>query len=170
MFIERGYDGATLNHLARASALSKASLYHHFPGGKPEMAATLVRNAIAELQRQAFTPQTTPKLALANFVTGFANYVDQGRSDCILAVFSHHSTAHTELDDLQGLIRTQFSDWHEHLATLFIQLGRKPKRARREAHSLISAAYGALMNAKLQQDAKLFAKSMERLALKMTQE
>ncbi|MFT7651655.1 MAG: TetR/AcrR family transcriptional repressor of lmrAB and yxaGH operons, partial [Candidatus Azotimanducaceae bacterium] len=35
VFITRGYDGATLAHLSASTGLSKASLYHHFPGGKP---------------------------------------------------------------------------------------------------------------------------------------
>ncbi|MDH3644464.1 MAG: TetR/AcrR family transcriptional regulator, partial [Gammaproteobacteria bacterium] len=32
VFKKRGYEGATLNQLADATGLSKASLYHHFPG------------------------------------------------------------------------------------------------------------------------------------------
>jgi len=43
VFRERGYEGATLTQLAAATGLGKASLYHHFPGGKAEMADVLVR-------------------------------------------------------------------------------------------------------------------------------
>ena len=130
------------------------------------MAATLVRNAIAELQKNAFGPltQSPPTSALEKFVEGFAAYVNGGRNDCILAVFSHHTTAHEEIRELQTLIGQQFTDWHEQLAAVYVQLGRKPKRARREAHHLIAALYGALMNAKLHQNAKLFASAIERLA------
>ncbi len=39
VFRRRGYEGATLSVLSRACGLGKASLYHHFPGGKDEMAA-----------------------------------------------------------------------------------------------------------------------------------
>lgn len=67
VFVQRGYDGATLVHLSRASGLSKASLYHYFPGGKTEMVAMLVRKAIAELHQLGFTHlqnTNTPSLAL----------------------------------------------------------------------------------------------------------
>ena len=38
VFRKRGYEGATLAELAAAANLGRASLYHHFPGGKAEMA------------------------------------------------------------------------------------------------------------------------------------
>lgn len=37
VFRDRGYADATMSALSNASGLSKASLYHHFPDGKPEM-------------------------------------------------------------------------------------------------------------------------------------
>jgi len=39
VFRSKGYDGASLNDLAVASGLQKASLYHRFPNGKKEIAA-----------------------------------------------------------------------------------------------------------------------------------
>ena len=42
LFRQHGYDGVSLAKIAAATELGKASLYHHFPGGKAEMlAATL---------------------------------------------------------------------------------------------------------------------------------
>lgn len=38
LFRESGYDGVSLAQIAVATGLGKASLYHHFPGGKVEMA------------------------------------------------------------------------------------------------------------------------------------
>lgn len=37
LFRQYGYDGATLARISEATGLGKASLYHHFPGGKDEM-------------------------------------------------------------------------------------------------------------------------------------
>lgn len=38
VFRAQGYEGASLNDLAQATGLKKASLYHRFPGGKEQMA------------------------------------------------------------------------------------------------------------------------------------
>ena len=37
LFRQYGYDGATLSKISQATGLGKASLYHHFPGGKDQM-------------------------------------------------------------------------------------------------------------------------------------
>lgn len=42
LFREYGYDGATLSKISQATGLGKASLYHHFPGGKDEMVETVL--------------------------------------------------------------------------------------------------------------------------------
>src|SRR3954454_5676749 len=60
VFRRRGYEGATLSELSRACNLGKASLYHHFPGGKEEMATVLLRRAIAELNDIAFRQLDRP--------------------------------------------------------------------------------------------------------------
>ncbi|MEM7004143.1 MAG: TetR/AcrR family transcriptional regulator [Pseudomonadota bacterium] len=136
VFVQRGYDGATLTHLAQATGLSKATLYHHFPGGKPEMATTLVHQAIAMMQRLVFTPLSSnpqPEQALVELIKGFSQYVNHGQSDCLLAVFSHHSTANVDISGLQTEISQQFGDWHQLLAATLIRSGTKPKRAHRQA-------------------------------------
>jgi AcrR family transcriptional regulator len=40
-----GYDGTTLSVISEATGLGKASLYHHFPGGKEEMAAAVLAHS-----------------------------------------------------------------------------------------------------------------------------
>lgn len=42
VFRQYGYEGATLARLSEATGLGKASLYHHFPKGKEEMAAVVL--------------------------------------------------------------------------------------------------------------------------------
>ena len=38
VFRKWGYEGATLRMISEATGLGRASLYHHFPGGKDDMA------------------------------------------------------------------------------------------------------------------------------------
>lgn len=51
-----GYEGASLSMLAAAVELSKASLYHHFPGGKADIAAHVLAHSGAKLQRLVLAP------------------------------------------------------------------------------------------------------------------
>ncbi|WP_417459623.1 TetR/AcrR family transcriptional regulator [Kordiimonas sp.] len=53
-----GYEGASLSMLAEAVELSKASLYHHFPGGKADIAAHVLAHSGAKLQRLVLSPLT----------------------------------------------------------------------------------------------------------------
>lgn len=167
VFIRKGYDGATLTNLAAATGLSKASLYHHFPGGKPEMAAALTRHAIATLQRMAYAHLRSadpPAQRLSAFIDGFSDYVEQGQSDCVLAVLIHHGTAReAAMHTLHGDIAAQFDDWHQTLANVYETAGDKPKKAHRRAHELISSLYGSLLNAKMHHQPSLFANSVARM-------
>jgi len=164
VFVRRGYDGATLANLSAATGLSKASLYHHFPGGKAEMAESLVRMSIAELHKSAFShlqggaPATQRMTA---FVDGFADYCGMGNSHCLLAVFSHHSAADDRLQNLQAAIAGQFDDWQILLAEVYQQLGRKPKKAMREAAALLAALYGALLLSKMRAQPGLFRSAVK---------
>lgn len=50
LMLELGYRGVSMEALARAVGIKKASLYHHFPGGKEEIFASLARRHLAQMQ------------------------------------------------------------------------------------------------------------------------
>lgn len=45
LFYEYGYDGTTLALITARTGCGRASLYHHFPGGKDEMACAVLEQA-----------------------------------------------------------------------------------------------------------------------------
>ena len=166
VFVARGYDGATFSHLADACGLSKASLYHHFPGGKPEIAASLARHAISELQINAFAKlneQEPLDQQLEQFSLGFSEYVSGGESECLLSSLSLVQTASDDTEQLQSAIKDQFKDWHTHLGTTFALAGAKRKAAERLAHEFFSALYGALHTARMHDNPRLFRKARRRI-------
>ncbi|MCZ6640461.1 MAG: TetR/AcrR family transcriptional regulator [Gammaproteobacteria bacterium] len=163
VFREQGYEGATLVQLAAATGLGKASLYHHFPGGKAEMAAVLLRKSVAELQKRAFAHLTRSKRApierLEAFVDGFSDYVAEGAGHCLVAVFTQGSAAGVHGD----LINNQFGDWRNTLIAVFEELGEKHKRACRSADQLLDELYGGLLTAKLLGDPNHFTRCVKRI-------
>jgi AcrR family transcriptional regulator len=162
VFESFGYEGATLTQLAAAAGMSKSSLYHHFPGGKHEMAEALLRHATGELQRQAFArlqgPER-PSMRLAAFLTGFASYVANGRGHCLLAVLAQGSAR----TDLGGEIAAQYRDWLKLLTQVLEESGLKPKRAHRVAEELINQLYGSLIVGKMLNDPDHFKGWVKRL-------
>ncbi|MCY7320404.1 MAG: TetR/AcrR family transcriptional regulator, partial [Phormidesmis sp. CAN_BIN36] len=56
VFRQYGYEGATLAKLSEATGLGKASLYHHFPKGKEEMASAVLDYLNRGLQEQILAP------------------------------------------------------------------------------------------------------------------
>ncbi|GGZ22124.1 TetR/AcrR family transcriptional regulator [Streptomyces nitrosporeus] len=66
---DHGYPGVSLDDIARAVDVKKASLYHHFPGGKPalfmEVAHHYTEEAAALLQGALATPGTLRDKLLA---------------------------------------------------------------------------------------------------------
>ena len=54
LFFQFGYNGTTLNLIGERTELSRAALYHHFPGGKEEMARAVLERADAWVDTHVF--------------------------------------------------------------------------------------------------------------------
>jgi TetR/AcrR family transcriptional regulator, lmrAB and yxaGH operons repressor len=163
VFRARGYEGATLTHLSAATGLSKASLYHHFPGGKAEMAEVLLRDAVSEAQRRAFSlleGPGSPRERLERFVAGYGDYLQYSGGQCLLAVLTLGSGS----SEHAARIATQLGDWQESLARVFEARGQKRKRALRSAADLLAQLYGAQALSKLFGDPKYLRQTLKRLA------
>lgn len=166
VFRERGYEGATLTELAAATGLGKASLYHHFPGGKAEMCDALIRAAVAEAQTRAFSHLRggePPAARLQQFLAGYSGYLEHAGGPCLLGVLAMGSARQSH----GGRIAAQFRDWQADLARVFEDAGQKPKRAGRSAAEVFNTLYGAQMSAALLDDPRHVPRSLKRLARRL---
>ena len=162
VFEERGYDGATLSQLAAAAGLGKASLYHHFPGGKAEMAAVLLRESVAELERRAFAKLASPRSPqqrLVDFVDGFRDYAGDGERVCLVQVMSQGGAGEAHGDT----IARQYADWLRRLASMFEEAGIGARKADRRANELLAGLYGHLQTARLMRSPEIFQRYTKRL-------
>ena len=162
VFEVQGYEGATLARLSAATGLGRASLYHHFPGGKADMAAALLRDRVALLERLAFSRlqgSLPPVVRLSEFIDGFREYAEDGRRNCLLLVF-RDGTAGAQHGET---IARQFEDWQRRLAATFEESGQKPKRSERSAAELLASLYGALVTARLTGKPTDFKRQAKRL-------
>ena len=160
VFADRGFHGATLSELASVTGLSKASLYHHFPGGKTEMAGALVRRAVAELNDLAYRHlgRDEPiENCIAAFVDGFDRYTEQGKKPCLLMSLSREAA-------FAGQIHAQTEEWLAQLARVYLEDGIREKVAARRARQLLTSLYGALTLSQLLGDPKPFRQTVKRLS------
>jgi AcrR family transcriptional regulator len=144
VFQRYGYEGATLAKLSEATGLDKASLYHHFPRGKEEMAMAVLDYLDRGLEEQFLAPLqgeggTIERLrAMTQKVDQF---YQQGQKDCLLALLS--------VGEAHGLFQPQIqrslTTWIERLAQMAIETGIEPNLAQQRAEDAILQIQGALV-------------------------
>jgi AcrR family transcriptional regulator len=144
VFRREGFDGASLTVLARGAGLGRASFYHHFPGGKADMARAAYERASRDFTRAVLAPlagSATPAERLQRMVNGLDAFYDGGRGSCLIDVFS--------LGGARALFRTEIAEalayWAHAIARVLIEAGIDPAEADRRAENVIIAVEGALV-------------------------
>ncbi|HSG89664.1 MAG TPA: TetR/AcrR family transcriptional regulator [Pseudomonadales bacterium] len=163
VFEARGFEGATLTEIARASGLSKASLYHHFPDGKTGMGLALLKDAGIRLEQTTLAPLrggAAPEARLAAMIDGVRTYYDEGRRSCLLTVFALGPPA-PHFDDL---VKARLEEWIDLLGATLQDAGLPRKDARRLARDAVARIQGAAVLARALGDAKPFRQVLKRLA------
>lgn len=108
VFRRHGYDGATLSLMSEATGLGKASLYHHFPGGKEDMARAVLEAGEASLRAQVIAPlrgEGGPRERLAAMAHALDRRYAGGREPCLFAALSLGSARDTFQDELRRCFR-----------------------------------------------------------------
>jgi len=167
VFRTRGYEGASLAALADASGRGKASLYHHFPGGKSEIVASLIRRCVKELEQQVFGPLSSSPPAIVRLeqcIDGFAAYTEQGKYNCLLSTLAMTSPEH-----LDPAVNERFEHWQKQLGETLEDLGLRPKVAGHKARSLLARLYGALVLDRLSSSRSNLRQTQKRLKKEFNQ-
>ena len=152
VFRQYGYEGATLAKLSEATGLGKASLYHHFPKGKEEMASAVLDYLNRGLQEQILAPlrsdpsehdgaDRSPLDRIRAMNKNIDAFYNQGEQACLLALLSV-GEAH---DLFQRQIQQSLELWVDSLAKVAIESGIPPKTARQRAEDAVLQIQGALM-------------------------
>lgn len=163
VFRERGLEGATINEIAKAAGLGKASLYHHFPAGKDEMLRVIIDHVVEELDRTVFAPlaeEAPAKRRLTALLAALAGYVGDGERNCLLGTLA----VGTARERIAERVRPRLDAWTAAVERAYAQAGLSPKRANRAARDLLIRFYGALVVSRLIGDTAPFLFTLRRLA------
>lgn len=160
LFRQRGYDGVSLGDISEATGLGRSSLYHHFPGGKDEMAQAVIGHARAGLRANAIAPlqgagsaRQRLRAMLASIDQAFAG----GKAPCLLVSMLTGPLASPWAEAAADVLR----EWIEALADLFRETGLPKKDAQHTAQAIIGQIEGALILSRGLGDPKIFARALQ---------
>ncbi|RUM96113.1 TetR/AcrR family transcriptional regulator [Pseudaminobacter arsenicus] len=165
IFRDLGYEGATLSRITERTGLGKGSLYHFFPGGKEDMAAVVLADVDAWFERSVFQPLRLeePQRAIPAMWEAVDAYFHSGQRICLVGAFALDETR----DRFSATIRGYFGRWIEALQDALLRAGRDKETAARDAEETVLAIQGALVLSRATGDEGLFARTLDRLRLRV---
>jgi AcrR family transcriptional regulator len=144
LFRQYGYDGATLSRISEATGLGKASLYHHFPGGKDEMVETVLTHVAEWFAENVLSVLQSPGTALERLkrmCDRLHELYENGHQPCLSAAL------------LLGSARTVFHEpveqhyraWIDAIAQVLREAGLDQALAQQRGEDAIVAVQGSLI-------------------------
>jgi AcrR family transcriptional regulator len=161
-FRRNGYDGASLSRLSNETGLRRASLYHHFPGGKEHMAQAVMIAAGRDFEDVVLAPLRgagTPEQRVSGMAAALSSFYDGGKEACVLALM----TVGEGREVLAPEIREGLQGWIDALAAVIVEVGRPEVVARKRAEDAVARVQGALVLARGLGDTTVFERTVEDL-------
>lgn len=144
-FREVGYHAASMETLAAATGLKKASLYHRFPGGKQQMAEEVIAAALLWFDANVFVVlkgSGTPAARLASVARNLNEFYDSGRQACLLNMLA---MPHDEAGPFAPAIKSAFEALISAFAGIARQAGHETRSARSRAERTVMLLHGSLV-------------------------
>ena len=146
LFAEHGYDGVTMDEIARATGLSRARLYRFFPGRRELFEAIITQDA------RTLAGELLLELAGADDAAGkvralvdvFFRFVE-ARQERHRVLYSHAGQNDPALAEMMRTVRGALAEtFSQQLAPLGVDAARRsPAELRLMAHAIIAMAEGA---------------------------
>ncbi len=148
----RGFHGMGIAELLQQAAAPKGVLYHHFPGGKTELAVAAIRAGVASVTRgldRLLAEHGEPVGVLRAWFEGAQQRLEKSGYECgcPFATVALESGAHDEA--LRQALADGFTEIRRWLAAMLKQAGAPQATAQRAAVLIVSAYEGALLQARV---------------------
>jgi TetR/AcrR family transcriptional regulator, lmrAB and yxaGH operons repressor len=161
VFREHGYHGASLSLITSGTGLGKGSLYHFFPGGKPEMAHVILESIEAWFEDNIFKPlseEANSGEAIDDMFSRVVDYFRSGQRVCLVGAMALDSSREAFTDEISSYFRR----WIAALSGALRRRGFTDQEAARLAREVVGGIQGAIVLARAINDNAVF---METIAL-----
>lgn len=163
IFFEHGFDGTTLNIISQRTGLGRASIYHHFPGGKNEMARAVLeysdRWGYEYIQKVALDEEHSAENRLAQIVKNLDEIHSRPGQLTPANAFMIGENSAFFAKHVQGY-------FHGHMrlmSELMVKCGLSEKVAQRRAWEFRILCEGGLVCARVLGDMSIFRNLMQQM-------
>ncbi len=166
VFRQQGYEGTTLSRISAATGLGRASLYHHFPNGKQEMAEAVLEYVAQWFGENILMPlrdQGKPAERIELMGDRLNQFYDCGRYACLLAIFALGEPDHLFHQQLNQMLNA----WIDSLAMVLTEAGIPANQARQRAEDAVLEIQGALVLTRVLDSTEPFERVLQHLSLKL---
>jgi len=162
----RGVEGTSFAEVLEATGSPRGSIYHHFPGGKPELLhAALDLTSERGLAAMEATRRQSPEVVVERFLALWRGLLDWSHLKAGCAVVAVTVAAND--DELLDHAGTIFRTWTELLTELCADGGMEVDSARRLAVTVIAATEGAVAMCRAEHSKRPF-EDVETVLLSLT--
>lgn len=163
VFRSKGYDGASLNELAEATGLKKASLYHRFPGGKKEMTDAVLDFMGSWVNEKVYkvlsNSQMSPTQRLKEGLDNIREVYGHGTKVCLYRSLSMD----TGMSLFGNKIEQGIGKWLESFSILGQAFGKDAKTAMKLAQQNFVEVQGSLVLSKAMGSTEPFAQAIQNI-------
>jgi len=161
-FRDSGYDGSSLSEISEATGLGRSSLYHHFPGGKQDMARQVLAYLDEQLVAAVYEPLRkagSPRAKLDRLLRAMDEFYEGGRRACLLERLS----ASVDSRSFHKPLARAFDRWLGAVEQLCREADLTPALARTRAEEFVVRIEGALVVAAGTGDLGVFDRTLRQL-------
>jgi TetR/AcrR family transcriptional regulator, lmrAB and yxaGH operons repressor len=169
LFRQQGYEGTSLNDLAAASGLEKASLYYRFPGGKKDIALAAAAHVGRWFEVNIFAPlhePGPPADRIKTIARKLRAFYGDGAKDCVLDSLSLRGGP----PELAAALSEASKAWLESFAAVARESGLSPRHAEDRARQALIQIEGSLVLSRVTGNRKIFLDTLSALPSLLTRD
>jgi len=170
IFRSKGFEGASLNDLAKSTGLKKASLYHRYPNGKQEMAEAVLNHIDEWVEKNVFHALTNEEIPVKKRIKKSTSQIrilySGGNDVCIFRALSMK----TGLELFSQQINDGMNNWISAFNKLGMALGLPSSKVKKHAIQTLIDIQGALIVSRGLNDVKHFENSLKLIEKRYSQE